>query len=83
MRLPDGRYCSVGLAEFVSRARGLEPIRQGEDPGLVLAGLSASERELVARRAAHVREVLTGYVSGHAHMAAAGEPRPEFAEAWP
>jgi hypothetical protein len=35
--------------------------RSGTDHGRV----SAAERELVAQRAAHVREVLTGYASGH------------------
>lgn len=75
LRLADGRYSSVGLAEFVSRARGLDLVDDGGDPGLTLAGVSAAERELVARRAGHVREVLTGYSSGHADAARPGEPR--------
>lgn len=80
LRLADGRYSSVGLAEFVSRARGLDPVGDSGDPGLILAGLTAAERDLVAQRAMHVREVLTGYASGHADAARPGEPRPEFAD---
>ena len=32
----------------------------------------------MAARAEHVREVLTGYRSGHSELAQPGEPRPEF-----
>lgn len=74
-----GRYTSVGLAEFASRARSLEPVENDDDPALVLAGLSADQRQRIADRAAHVREVLTGYASGHAGEARPGEPLPAFA----
>ncbi|MFC0453765.1 helix-turn-helix domain-containing protein [Rhodococcus jostii] len=77
----DGRYGSFALAEFVSRARGLEPVEEGLDPGLVLAGLSPAEREQAAARGEHVREVLTGYRSGYAEAARTGEPRPDYAPA--
>ncbi len=77
VRLADGRYARVGLAEFVSRARGLDPIAETADLGL--AGLSAAEREQAADRAGHVREVLSGYAAGHAEHAAPGEPRPAYA----
>ena len=80
LRLADGRYSSIGLAEFASRARGLDLVEGSGDPGLVWVGLSVAERDLVAQRAAHVREVLTGYVSGHAETAGPGEPRPEYAD---
>ena len=44
-----------------------------------LACLSEVDMETVRTRAAHVRETLTGYRSGHAELAAEGEPRAEFA----
>ncbi|MEV7929213.1 integrase [Kitasatospora sp. NPDC088779] len=78
--LGDGAYRSLNLAELASRARGLGAgPAEGDDPGLVLAGLSAAEQEKVAARAGHVREVLTGFTSGHAESARTGEPRPQFA----
>jgi len=81
--LSDGRYSSLAVAELARRARGMDPVDRDDDPGLVLAGLPAALRERVAQRAAHVREVLTGYSSGHADMARSGEPRAEFAETVP
>lgn len=45
---------------------------------VVLAGLSDVEMEAVRTRAAHVREVLTGYRSGHTELAGDGEPRAQF-----
>jgi putative transposase len=45
---------------------------------VALAGLTREERAEVAKRAGHVREVLTGYKEGHPNAAAAGEPRPEY-----
>jgi transposase InsO family protein len=83
LRLSDGRYRSVDLVEFVTRARGLDPVDDGSDPGVVLAGLSAAERERVAQRANDVREVLTGYASGHAEAAGPGEPRAAYADEVP
>ena len=41
---------------------------------------AAGEMPAEARsRAAHVREVLSGYRSGSEELAAPGEPRPEYA----
>jgi transposase InsO family protein len=49
------------------------------DPAsVVLAELTESEKEAVLERAAHIREVLTGYRSGSAELAGAGEPRAQF-----
>lgn len=45
---------------------------------VILAGLSDVDMEAVRTRAAHVREVLTGYRSGTAELAECGEPRAEF-----
>ena len=49
-----------------------------EIAGVVLAQLSDLVRAEAAPRAEHVREVLTGYRSGHSELAQPGEPRPEF-----
>jgi transposase InsO family protein len=47
--------------------------------GVVLAQLSGGQRDALLERAAHIREVLTGYRSGSAEMATEGEPRPQYA----
>ncbi|CPU39885.1 integrase family protein [Mycobacteroides abscessus] len=49
-----------------------------DTPGVVLANMDRAERPAVLERAAHVREVLTGYRSGHAETAADGEPRAQY-----
>ncbi|MFV8160554.1 Mu transposase C-terminal domain-containing protein [Mycobacterium sp. 134] len=49
-----------------------------EPAGVVLAQLSDVERNEMIERAAHVREVLTGFRSGSAELALPGEPRPEY-----
>ena len=45
-------------------------------PGLDTLG--ADDRDRVLQRLRHVREMLTGYTSGFAEAASAGEPRPEY-----
>lgn len=47
-------------------------------PGVVLSNLPESDRQSVLERAAHLREVLTGYRSGNAETAIAGEPRAQY-----
>lgn len=49
-----------------------------EVAGVVLAQLSDLERAEVAARAEHIREVLTGYKSGHSELPQPGEPRLDF-----
>jgi hypothetical protein len=61
--LPDSPEPSDGLREPVS---------------VLLGELTDPQRRQVLERAAHVREVLTGYRSGMAELVAEGEPRPEF-----
>ncbi|MEV7648192.1 hypothetical protein [Arthrobacter sp. NPDC089319] len=46
---------------------------------LIAGTLSPNAREEVTRRAADVREVLTGYKSGSADVALSGEPKAEYA----
>jgi transposase InsO family protein len=50
-----------------------------EPASVLLAALTDLERQHVRERAAHVREVLTGYRAGSAELALDGEPRPEYA----
>jgi len=77
---------SVSLRELLAgeRARVIPdlPGPSSDDPdelaSVVLAELTESEREAVLERAAHVREVLTGYRSGNAELAGEGEPRAQF-----
>jgi transposase InsO family protein len=47
--------------------------------GVVLGQLSKRHRQALLERAAHIREVLTGYRSGSAEAAGEGEPRPQYA----
>lgn len=49
-----------------------------ESAGIILAQLNDTERDQVCDRAAHVREVLTGFRSGSEELALPGEPRPEY-----
>lgn len=49
-----------------------------EPAGVLLAQLSNAEREQVCDRAAHVREILTGFRSGSEELALPGEPLPEY-----
>ena len=44
-----------------------------------MAQLSHGQRDALLERAAHIREVLTGYRSGSPEMAEEGEPRPQYA----
>ncbi len=46
--------------------------------GQLLANLTDVENDELAERAAHMRELLTGYRSGSVERAGPGEPRPEF-----
>ena len=46
---------------------------------VVLAQLSTGQRETLLEKAAHIREVLTGYRSGTPEIAEEGEPRPQYA----
>lgn len=85
------RIVRVSVRELLAseRARIIPtgPGPSADDPqelaSVLLAELTDSQRQQVSERAAHVREVLTGYRSGTAELAAAGEPRPEYVPALP
>ena len=80
----DGRrVVRIALRELLDGARArIIGDAVSDDPSdlasVILAGLSEVEIEAVRTRAAHVREVLTGYRSGHAELAGHGEPRAQF-----
>jgi transposase InsO family protein len=86
-----GRAFRMSLKElmFSGKARIVapEPGPSADDPdgafGVVLAQLTDAERGAVLERAAHVREVLTGYRSGSAELAGPGEPQASYDPALP
>jgi transposase InsO family protein len=75
----SGRSRAVRLAHLLaapgSRLLELPDARPTGSLGPVLASLTESELAVVCERAGHVRELLTGYRSGCAEDAVAGEPR--------
>ncbi|MFE0881089.1 helix-turn-helix domain-containing protein [Streptomyces rochei] len=75
-----GEYGSVPLGQLVAGARSMdEPAPTAADGvGLLLASLSADQRQRLRERAGHVREVLSGYRSGHAADALPVEPKPAY-----
>ncbi|WP_410597509.1 hypothetical protein [Amycolatopsis sp. lyj-23] len=53
------------------------------ESAVVLAQLTVSERDAMRVRAAHLREVMTGFRAGAAEQAKPAEPRPEYAHQVP
>ena len=70
----DSRGASTGRARLV-RPSGLYNDSSKAPTRLSIA---ESERKDLTERAAHIREALTGYRSGTAEMATAGEPRAQY-----
>jgi putative transposase len=80
------QFTGVSISQLVARAypASAEPATETElSPAVVWSGLTEQERTAVADRAGHVRELLTGYRSGHSGNAGAGEPRPEYGPGQP
>lgn len=67
-----------GRAHMLSSDEGPHSDDDVEVAGTVLANLTEPQRSEVAEKAAHVREVLTGYRSGTPELKLVGEPRPEY-----
>jgi hypothetical protein len=65
-------------AEIIPEQAGPSPDDVEEIASVVLDQLGENERHKVVERAGHVREVLTGFRSGHAEFARDGEPRPQY-----
>jgi putative transposase len=79
-----GRVSVLSLTRLVAGCRGLhaagsESLSGEGSLAITLALLPDDQRAAVGERARHVREVLTGYRSGHAGAAEADEPRPPYA----
>ncbi len=70
--LADGRYRLVPDTSGPSTADPVDPASS------ILSALTEQERNAVAARAEHIREVLTGFCSGSEELARVGEPRAEY-----
>ena len=71
------RFTAVQISRLAASARpagGTLPAGAGLVPG----SLAGEQLDQVAEQAGHVREVLTGYRSGHPDRARPGEPRPGY-----
>lgn len=82
----SGAYVRATLRELLdgSRARllpegnGPSAEDDGDPASVVLAAVSDLERKEINERAAHLREVLTGFRSGSAELPARGEPKVRY-----
>ena len=76
------QFTAVQISRLAASARpagGTLPAGDGGvSPGLALGSLAGEQLDQLAERAGHVREVLTGYKSGHPDRARPGEPRPGY-----
>jgi transposase InsO family protein len=75
------QFVAVRISRLVAGARSVDSAAAGEgicSSGVTLAGLTSAQEAVVADRAGHVREVLTGYRAGHRDAAAPGEPRRQY-----
>jgi putative transposase len=75
-----GQFSTVRIAALVTEARSADGGPDDQVPSLAVAldGLTEQQRAALSERAGHMREVLTGYRSGHQQTAAPGEPRAEY-----
>ena len=73
------RFTAVQLSRLAASARpagGIGPSGAASvSPGLMFGSLAGEQLDQLAEQAGHVREVLTGYKSGHPDRARPGEPR--------
>lgn len=77
------RVSVLSLTGLVAGCRPLQTAASelpgGDSLSVTLAALPEDERAAVGERARHVREVLSGYRSGHVGAAEPDEPRPAYA----
>src|SRR5712691_2498028 len=78
MRLAVRELLLSDRAQVIPDSPGPSSDDPDEPATVTLAELTEAERDAVLERAAHIREVLTGYRSGSAELAGAGEPRAQF-----
>jgi transposase InsO family protein len=83
MRLAVRELLLSDRAQVIPDGPGPSNDDDGALAGVVLSQLSHEQREKLLDRAAHIREVLTGYRSGSAEQAGEGEPRPQYAPGRP
>jgi transposase InsO family protein len=77
-----GQFSTVRIGTLVAQARSVDGREDGPQTSslaVALVGLTEAQRAAVAERAAHVREVLTGYRCGYPDRGAVGEPRGQYA----
>jgi len=67
-----------GRASIMSAGGGPRSDDDIDIASVILDDLNARQLAQIAEKAAHVREVLTGYKSGSSEMAAPGEPLPRY-----
>lgn len=83
IRTQQGQYQTATIAWLASQATVLavdaQVVGSVAALGPALGALSAEEQATLAERAAHIREVLTGYRASSGALARPGEPRPEYA----
>lgn len=74
------QFSKVRIGVLVAEARSVHggPYEQVPSLAVALDGLTEQQRAALSERGGHVREVLTGYRSGHQQTAVPGEPRPEY-----
>jgi transposase InsO family protein len=78
MRLAVRELLLSDRAQVIPDSPGPSSDDPDEPATVTLAELTEAERDAVLVRAAHIREVLTGYRSGSAELAGEGEPRAQF-----
>jgi transposase InsO family protein len=80
------RFRTLGIGRLVTACKTVD-VSAGDGAtsavGTALAALTTRQRAEVTQRAGHVREVMTGFRSGHPHVARPDEPRPEYAATVP
>lgn len=79
MRLSLRELLTSEHAKAIPEADGPNADDALEPADVVLSQLTESELARIRERAAHLREVLTGYKSGSDVLASEGEPRPQYA----
>jgi hypothetical protein len=83
MRLAVRELLLSDRARVIPDSPGPSSDDDEEIASVALDRLPEGQREALLERAAHIREVLTGYRSGSPEIAEEGEPRPQYAPGRP
>jgi transposase InsO family protein len=83
MRLAVRELLLSDRARVIPDSPGPSSDDDEEIASVALDRLPQGQREALLERAAHIREVLTGYRSGSPEIAEEGEPRPQYAPGRP